>query len=74
MKYTNDDYIRAIDLALNYPVDFSYRYYSQQKDLFIVDVMDGGWYYGIKLQGSFVRSCLKWVKNGTVNWCDTKFI
>jgi len=74
MKYTNDDYIRAIDLALNYPVDFLYTKYDQHKDLFYVDVMDGGWYSGIKLRGSFVRSCLKWTKSRTVNWCDPKFI
>jgi cellulase/cellobiase CelA1 len=58
--YNQNDYLDAIDFALNYPPDFKYVGYSDDFDIFIVDVQDGGWYSNVKLQGNFVRSCLKW--------------
>ena len=57
--YTDQDYIDAINFALNHPPDVKLLKYDIYKDLYKVNVLDDGWYY-MKLQGSFVRSCLKW--------------
>ena len=66
--YTDNDYINAIKFALNYPVDrdFPVSYsYKDDKDIFKVVVMDGGW-VNFKLKGFYVRSCLKW--KGEKQW------
>ena len=64
----NNDYTDAIKFALNYPVDrdlpLTYSY-NEDKDIFKVTVMDGGW-YTYKLLGSFVRSCFNW--KGVKRW------
>jgi hypothetical protein len=65
MPYTKYDYEKAIEFALNYPPEIGPYYYNIDKDLYIMQGLDGGW-YNIKLQGSFVRSCLKW--KGIKKW------
>jgi hypothetical protein len=64
--YNDQNYLDAIGFALNYPPDYNLTKYDIIKDIFKVDVFDGGWYSGIRLQGSFVRSCLKW--KGIKKW------
>ncbi len=63
--YTEKDYREAIKFALNYPPEADLMKYDEEKDLFRVVVLDGGW-YDINLQGSFVRSCLNW--KGKKQW------
>jgi hypothetical protein len=63
--YTPDDYIKAIQFALNYPPDVKLRKYDMYKDIYKVSVLDGGW-YDLHLTGSFVRSCLNW--KGIKKW------
>lgn len=65
MTYTKDDYQQAVEFALNYPSEVGSYYYDMHMDLYNVDYMEGGWYSAI-LQGSFVRSCLKW--KGIKKW------
>ena len=60
MSYTDQDYLDAINFVLNYPPDFRFLKYDMYKDLFKVDVFDGGWYCNLKLQGSLIRSALKY--------------
>jgi len=68
MSYTDDDYKNAIKFALNYQRDLPLTYsYKEEKDLYKVTVMDGGW-TTIRLDGFFVRRCLKW--KGKRQWCD----
>lgn len=66
--YTDQDYTNAIKFALNFPQDrdipLTYSY-NEDKDIYKCTVMDRGW-YTVKLQGFFVRSCLKW--NGKKEW------
>lgn len=63
--YTQDDYIKAIQFALNYPPDVTLRKHDIYKDIYKVTVFDQGW-YDFNLQGDFVRSCLKW--KGIKKW------
>lgn len=65
MSYTKHDYEKAIEFALNYPPEIGPYYYSTDKDLYSMCVLVDGW-YNINLQGSFVRSCLKW--KGIKKW------
>ena len=65
MGYTKDDYQQAIEFALNYPPKVGPYYYDISKDIYIVDILDTGW-YNIAVQGHFVRSCLTW--KGMKNW------
>ena len=58
--YNDKDYKNAIAFALNFPSDYRLVKYDFDKDIYKVDVFDYGWYCDIKLQGSFVRSCLKY--------------
>lgn len=67
--YTDQDYQNAIKFALNYsdrdlPLTYSF---NEEKDIYKVTLMDGGW-YTFRLDGFFVRSCLKW--KGKRQWCD----
>lgn len=66
--YTETDYINAIKFALNYPQDrdlpLTYSY-KEDKDIYKVTWMDGGW-HTFRLEGKFVRSCLKW--KGKKQW------
>ncbi len=66
--FTDQDYMNAIKFALNYPVEddrpLTYSY-KEDKDIFKVVVFDGGW-TTFRLEGSFVRSCLKW--KGKKQW------
>lgn len=63
--YTEQDYLDAINFALNYPDKYHLSYYSEGKDIYTVHYLEGGWYI-INLQGKFVRSCLKW--KGIKKW------
>lgn len=65
MEYCNADYMEAIKFALNYPPKVHTFQYDMYQDVFKILLMDGGW-YDISLQGSFVRSCLKW--KGIKQW------
>lgn len=57
--------MEAIKFALNYPPKVHTFHYDMNQDVFKISLMDGGW-YDISLQGSFVRSCLKW--KGIKQW------
>jgi hypothetical protein len=68
MSFTNQDYQKAIKFALNYgdrdlPLTYSYK---DDKDIYKVTVMDGGW-ITFRLDGFFVRSCLQWLGKGNIN-------
>lgn len=63
--YTQEDYLNACKFALNYPVEVELRKYDMHKDIYKCLVMDGGW-YDVNLEGSLVRSCLKW--KGIKKW------
>ena len=63
--FVKEDYYNAIDFALNYPRAFKLVEYDSDKDIYIVLVLDGGW-YTVNLLGKFVRSCLKW--KGIKKW------
>jgi hypothetical protein len=66
--YTDQDYQKAIKFALNYDRDLPLTYsYKADKDEYKVVFMDNGW-YTFRLDGFFVRSCLKW--KGKKQWCD----
>lgn len=65
MTYTQEDYQKAIEFALNYPPEVKPFHYNIHKDIYGVILMDGGW-YNIKLEGKFVRSCLTW--KGIKQW------
>jgi len=68
IMYTEQDYINAIKFALNYSQDRDLpltHSYNEDKDIYKCVLMDGGW-YTVKLQGSFVRSALKW--KGEKKW------
>lgn len=64
-KFSKKDYEDAIAFALNYPVEIDFIRYDEDKDIFRVVYLDGGW-YDMNLLGSFVRSCLKW--KGKKQW------
>ena len=59
IMYIEQDYKEAINFALNYPPEFDFVSYNEDKDLYRVYVFDAGW-YDINLEGNYVRSCLKW--------------
>jgi hypothetical protein len=69
MGYTQDNYKAAIEFGLNYPPEIRAWYYDQHKDIFKVQVLDNG-IYEIKLQGEFIRHCLKW--KGIKEWKESK--
>jgi hypothetical protein len=66
--YIEQNYTNAIKFALNYPQDrdlpLTYSY-NEEKDIYKCVLMDGG-RYTVKLQGSLVRSALKW--GGRKQW------
>ena len=66
--YTDEDYINAIKFGLNYPLDkdmpISYSY-KEDKDIYKIVVFDGGW-VTFRLDGFYVRSCLKY--KGIKKW------
>lgn len=64
--YTKQDYGDAIAFALNYPEEITSISYDKHIDKWIVHcgnkdnnhmANDYGW---IRLEGSYIRSCLKW--------------
>lgn len=67
MKYTSTHYTNAILFALNIYEDTPLSWkYSEEKDLYTVEVLiEGGWHH-INLKGSFVRHCLKY--KGIKKW------
>jgi len=65
MEYTKEDYQKAIEFALNYPSNIIRWHYSYGSDIYGVIVADIG-YQTVKLEGQFVRSCLKW--KGIKKW------
>jgi len=67
MGYTKDDYQHAIEFALNYPPKVGPYHYDIHKDIYIVDILDTGW-YNINVEGCFVRSCLTW--KGIKSWTN----
>lgn len=69
MSYTQDDYKAAIEFGMNYPPEIRAWYYDQHKDIYKVQVLDDG-IYEIKLQGEFIRHCLKW--KGIKKWKDSR--
>lgn len=64
-EFTRREYEEAIAFALNYPPEIHNWKYQHGKDIFKVLLFDAGW-YTIKLEGKFVRSCLKW--QGIKKW------
>lgn len=67
MRYTEKDYQEAIEFAFNYPPEIMKWKYIDDDDNYDVILLDGG-IYNIKLQGFFVRSCLKW--KGKKQWVN----
>lgn len=65
MDFTKKDYTEAIRFALNFPDDYRLVKYDMYKDIYIVEVMDGGW-WTVRLEGKFVRSCLNF--KGVKRW------
>ena len=66
--HTTIDYTNAIKFALNNPIkrDIPISHsYNEDNDIFKVVDMDGGW-VNFKLNGFYVRSCLKW--RGIKQW------
>ena len=57
MDFEKKDYTEAIRFALNFPDDYHLVGFDSEKDIYIVEVLDGGW-YTVNLIGKFVRSCL----------------
>jgi hypothetical protein len=76
--YTDDDYDKAVRLALNdnpkQPLLILSRKYDEDKDLFKVRLRDiTGEYDTFRLEGKFVRSCLKAVADkGVTAWVKQK--
>ena len=76
--YTDDDYDKAIRLALNdnpkKPLLILSRKYNEEKDLFKIRLRDiTGEYVTFRLEGQFVRSCLKAVaERGVSKWAKEK--
>lgn len=73
--YTDKDYENAIRLALNdnpkKPMTIYSRKYKEDKDLFKVTVRDiTGEAVTIRLEGEFVRSCLKAQAKGVKKWVE----
>lgn len=67
MKYTDEDYKRAISFALSNPPEIRSYYYDQNLDLFIIDMLEtDGIVHRVKLHGWFIRKCLKW--SGKKQW------
>jgi hypothetical protein len=67
MKYTEHDYEKAIEFALNYPSKIERYHYNRYYDIYTMTVIDDGFHWhNVNLQGSFVRSCLKW--KGIKQW------
>lgn len=64
-QFTEEEYEEAIKFALNYPPVVKAKKYDEEKDIFRVLLFDAGWYH-MKLEGKFVRSCLKW--QGIKKW------
>jgi hypothetical protein len=50
----------AVQFALNYPTEVMDVEYDEDKDLYLVDVLDIGGIYTVNLTGSFIRACLNW--------------
>jgi hypothetical protein len=65
--YDQENYNNAIDFALNYPPEYNLIVYESDRDIFVVDVFDAGW-YTMHLEGKFVRSCLRW--KGKKQWSN----
>jgi hypothetical protein len=61
-----DKYIEAAKFALNSEAGSLVIHgirYNEDKDKYKVSVFDDGW-YTVKLNGSFIRSCFKWIEEG----------
>ena len=63
---THKEALDALRFGLNYPQDVILNKYNIYRDIYLVDVFDGGWYSNIKMDGAFVRSCHKWT--GQKSW------
>lgn len=63
---THDEALEALRFALNYPQDVVLTKYNIYRDIYIVDVLDAGWYMNIKMDGSYIRHCHKW--QGERSW------
>jgi len=76
--YTDDDYDKAVRLALNdnpkKPLLILSRKYNEEKDLFKISLRDiTGEYVTFRLEGEFVRACLKAVaERGVTSWIPEK--
>ena len=66
--YSEADHLEAIKFALNYPPEVELLKYDMYKDIYKVRILDDGW-YEMRLQGAFVRSCLKF--KGEHKWQKT---
>jgi len=73
--YIEQDYKNAIKFALNFPlhdIPISYSY-DEDKDVFRGNIfVAGDAWHSFKLQGGFIRSCLKW--KGKREWCEKQWI
>ncbi len=63
---THKEALEALHFALNYPEDVILNKYNIYEDIYIVDVLDSGWYSNIKMNGKYVRNCHKW--QGQKSW------
>jgi len=67
MTYTKEDYHKAIEFALNYPPEVRTFHYDMNNDLFVIELLEtDGIVHRVKLQGWFIRKCLKW--SGKRSW------
>ena len=70
------EYWPAVYLALNHEaggLEIFDVLYHEETDGFYVELQDGKYYdMGFRLDGSFVRSCFKAVKEGITSWTKIK--
>jgi hypothetical protein len=58
----------ALNVGPNPPLTFKYL---DEKDMWKIVLFERGWVH-FKLEGKFVRSCYKWLKNGGRTWMTGK--
>ena len=71
MRDRTIDYRPAVIMAMNMKDDHAMYYlYKEEKDIWETTVLDTFGWTKVNLEGSFVRSCYKWLKKGGKNgWC-----
>jgi hypothetical protein len=63
---THNEALEALRFALNYPEDVILNKFNIYEDIYIVDILDGGWYANFEVNGCYVRHCHKW--QGQRSW------